>query len=245
MQPAALVDLFGSIASAIRVGLDGLSDWGSADGHPGQYQHDVLADFIAVPMLTDAGLGVLSEESPPVGANNGIVAVIDPIDGSTNAAMGLPWFATSICAVDEHGPLAALVVNQATGVTYTAIRDEGAWRDGASIAPSPCTSLTDAIVILNDLPASHLGWRQYRVLGAAALDLCAVADGTADAYADLGVGLHPWDYLGAVLVCEEAGAAVGSIGTADVHDASPSARANVVAGATSALCDSFTAALTS
>ena len=193
-------------------------------------------------MLVAAGLGVVSEESPPRADINGIVAVIDPIDGSTNASMGLPWFATSICAVDQHGPLAALVINQAIGVTYTAIRGAGAWRDGARIAPSVCDRLGDAIVILNDVPPKPIGWRQYRVLGAAALDLCAVADGTADAFVDFGTGLAAWDYLAALLICREAGAVVDQIGGGDLLEISPTARINPVAAATAGLRDALISA---
>lgn len=243
MDPVALVELFDTVAGAIRSGLDDLADWGRADGHDGQYHHDVVADAVAVPMLTAHGLGVVSEESPGVASSNGIVVVIDPIDGSTNASMGLPWFATSLCAVDADGPLAALVVNQAIGVTYTAIRGQGACRDGARIAPSGCDRLADAIVILNDVPPAHLGWRQYRVLGAAALDLCAVADGMADAFVDFGTGLAPWDYLGSMLVCTEAGAAVSAIGGADLASADPSLRVQPVAAGTRRLHDELVAAL--
>lgn len=232
MEPAALIDLFDEVATAIRAELDALSDWGRAHGHDSQYTHDVVADEIAVPMLTAAGLGVVSEESPAQDSTNGIIAVIDPIDGSTNASMGLPWFATSICAVDDDGPLAAVVVNQALGVSYRAIRGEGAWRDDARIAPNPTTELADAIVILNDLPPQHLGWRQYRVLGAAALDMCAVADGTADGFVDFGVGLSPWDYLGALLVCVEAGASVGRFAGGDLLDVSPTATVQPAVAAT-------------
>ncbi len=244
MDPAALVELFAAVAVAVRRELDALADWGRADGHPGQYRHDVVADRVAVPMLVEAGLGVLSEESGVHHGHLPVVAVIDPVDGSTNAAMGLPWFATSICAVDADGPLAALVVNQALGVSYTALRGEGAWRDGVGIAPSTCRSLGDSIVILNDVPAGNLGWRQYRVLGAAALDLCAVADGTADAFVDLSGGLAPWDHLGGLLVCREAGAAIGSLHGAEVLDASPDARPGPIAAATAPLLEELRRAVT-
>ena len=58
-----------------------------------------------------------------------MTVVLDPVDGSTNASRGIPYWSTSLCAVDGDGPLAALVVNQATGVTTTAIRGGGG-RDG-------------------------------------------------------------------------------------------------------------------
>jgi fructose-1,6-bisphosphatase/inositol monophosphatase family enzyme len=69
--------------------------------------------------------------------------------------------------------------------------------------------LGEAIVALADLPPRRLGWGQFRCYGAAALDLCAIADGRFDAYVDCGADAHGvWDYLGAVLVCREAGVPV-------------------------------------
>lgn len=232
MDPPALIDVFAEVAAAVRAALDNLSDWGRASGHPGQYQHDVVADNIAVPLLLDAGLGVVSEESGTHEGGRPVLAVLDPIDGSTNASIGLPWFATSICAMDASGPLASLVVNQALGTTYTATRGAGAYRDGYRIAPSSCEDLSDAIVVVNDLPP-RLGSRQFRVYGAAALDLCAVADGTFDGFADCGVGLAPWDYLGALHICLEAGAVFTSADGSDLMTTDPEVRHRVIAGANS------------
>ena len=60
------------------------------------------------------------------------------------------------------------------------------------------------------LPGQWLGWNQFRALGAAALDLCAVASGVVDAYIDCSWDAHgPWDYLGGMLVCTEAGGVRG------------------------------------
>ena len=50
---------------------------------------------------------------------------------------------------------------------------------------------------LSGYPPRSLGWGQYRALGAAALDLCAVADGVLDGYVDCSRDAHgSWDYLG-------------------------------------------------
>jgi fructose-1,6-bisphosphatase/inositol monophosphatase family enzyme len=112
--------------------------------------------------------------------------------------------------VDEAGPFVAYVVNQATGRTYEAVRGRGARRDGAAITPSSATHLSGSIIGLSGFPGRHLGWMQYRVLGAIALDLCAVADGSLDGYLDCARSNHGvWDYLAGLLVCREAGAYVG------------------------------------
>ena len=63
------------------------------------------------------------------------------------------------------------------------------------------------MVGLSGYPPRRLGWKQFRALGAIALDLCAVAGGRLDAYVDCSPSAHgPWDYLGGLLVCREAGA---------------------------------------
>ena len=209
MDDAALLAVLHEAAGAVAAVLAGLDDWGLAGTRPGQYHSDLAADAAAVAVLTGAGLGVVSEESGVHGGDLALVAVLDPVDGSTNAFRRIPWYATSICVLDDVGPRAAVVVNQATGVRYEAARGAGARRDGGAIRPTSCTTLGTALVGLTGLPPHHLGWRQYRTLGAAALDLCAVADGTLDGYVDCVADAHgPWDYLGGLLVCEEAGAVV-------------------------------------
>lgn len=194
-------------ASAARSALEGLTDWGPAGTRSGQYHSDLKADGAVVSLLGAAGFGVFSEESGAHHLDRSVVVVVDPVDGSTNAWRGLPWWATSLCAVDGQGPLAAVVVNQATGTWFEAVRGGGARRDGEPVAPSACASMADAIIAVSGHPASWLGWNQYRSLGAAALDLCAVACGQLDAFVDCSSdSLAPWDYLGALLVCREAGA---------------------------------------
>ena len=180
------------------------------DTRTGQYRSDLAADAAALSVLEAAGLGVMSEESGSHRTDGPLVVVIDPVDGSTNAARGIPWYATSLCAVDAEGPRVAVVVNQASGVRFEAVRGGGARRDGAPIRPSGCRALDQAIVGFSGYPPHYLGWSQYRGLGAAALDLCAVAEGVLDGYAVVGGSqLGSWDYLGGMLVCTEAGAVVG------------------------------------
>ncbi|MEA2704627.1 MAG: monophosphatase, partial [Actinomycetota bacterium] len=157
-------------------------------------------------------------------------------DGSTNASRSLPWYATSLCAVDDVGPRAAVVVNQATGDRYEAVRGGGATLNGRPIAPTGCTSMGEAVLGLTGWPPRHLGWRQFRALGAAALDICAVASGQLDAYIDCSSEAHaPWDYLGGVLVCLEAGAVVGEASGRDLVTLGLLERRSPVAAATPAL----------
>ncbi len=238
MDAGDLIGVANAAAVAVRRALDRLEDWGPAGTRPGQYRSDLVADDEAVNLLLDAGLGVLSEESGLHEAERPLLAVLDPVDGSTNASRGLARFATSICVLDAAGPLAAVVVDQAIGVRYEAARGLGARRDGSLVRPTDCTRVDQAIVGLSGYPFRHLGWRQFRALGCAALDLCAVADGTLDAFVDAvpaeatGGAHGGWDYLGGLLVCEEAGAVVADALGRDLVVREHAARRTPVAAAT-------------
>jgi fructose-1,6-bisphosphatase/inositol monophosphatase family enzyme len=207
---AELLDLLGAAADATIASLAATGDWGPSGRREGQYASDLVADRAALSILHDAGLDVVSEESGRTGqGTSGVVVVVDPLDGSTNASRGVSWWGTSLCAVDHDGPAAAVVHDIRHEVRYTAARGGGARRDGEAIWPSGATALADSLVALSGLPPCHLGWRQFRALGAVALDLCAVADGTLDGFIDCSPSAHGvWDYLGGLLVCREAGAVV-------------------------------------
>ena len=231
------------VATEIRGALDDLDDWGVAGTREGQYHSDIVADRVALEVLERAGLGVLSEESGLHHGEREIVVVVDPVDGSTNASRQLPWYATSLCALDSDGPVAAVVANQATGTRYEAVRGRGARCDGRPIGPTSARHMGDAIVAFSGYPDRHLGWSQFRSLGAAALDLCAVADGRLDAFIDCAeVSLAPWDYLGAVLICQEAGAHVGEAFGRDLVVRRLGPRRTIIAAATAALFDEVRAA---
>lgn len=205
-----LVTDFIEICNKVSKEIHQISDWGPSGLRPGQYRVDLAADRVAQQSLLSLGLGVLSEESGLEAAEREILAVLDPIDGSTNAAAGLPWFATSICAVDDNAMLAAVVKNQATGDIFSAIRGRGAKCNGLPITPKATTELGEAIIAISGLPTEPVGWKQFRCYGACALDMCAVAAGIWDGFADMSTDAHGvWDYLGAALICEEAGVTIG------------------------------------
>lgn len=236
MRDETLLDVLHEAASAVHAVLGGLDDWGLAGTRSGQYFSDLAADEVALAVLDRAGLGALSEESGLHHADRDVVVVIDPVDGSTNASRGLPWYATSLCAVDADGPRAALVVDQASGVRYEALRGGGARAGDRKLRPSGCERLGDALVGLSGFPSRALGWKQYRALGAVALDLCAVADGRFDGYIDCSRDAHGvWDYLGALLICTEAGVPVADAFDRELAILDPAARRTPIAGATPAL----------
>jgi len=243
MDDATLLEVLHATATAIADALAELDDWGLAGTIDYQYRHDLVADAAGLAVLTEAGLGVLSEESGTRDPGRDVVVVIDPVDGSTNASRGIPWFATSLCAVDAEGARVALVVDQSSGSRFEAVRGGGARKDGRPIQPSGCDRLSDAIVAFSGYPSHHFGWLQFRCLGAAALDLCAVAEGTLDGFGAVGGStLGSWDYLGGMLVCTEAGAVVGEATGRDLVTLSHTERRVPMAAATPALLEELVAA---
>lgn len=231
MAPEDLLSLFDDLVARLTDTLGTLDDWGPSGTRPGQYRHDVVADELLLAGLAQAGVAVLSEESGMTGAGE-VTVVVDPVDGSTNASLGVPWYATSLCAVDGDGPLCALVQNLATGQRFQAVRGAGATCDGVPLTPSRVASLDRAVVGISGWPSRHGGWRQYRALGASALDLCSVAAGRLDGYLDVDGAHGIWDYLGAWLVCREAGVEVVDLVGADLLSLDPQARRGPVAAAT-------------
>jgi myo-inositol-1(or 4)-monophosphatase len=171
------------------------------------------------------GDGFFGEEGDPDDSTTGLTWVVDPIDGTVNFLYGIPQWAVSV-AVVEGGPdpatwtaLAACVANPLSGEVFTASRGGGAWLGETRLAPSAPASVAQSLFATGFSyeadrrveQAAVLGRligevRDLRRLGAASLDLCAVAAGRLDVYAER--GLKPWDHAAGVLIAQEAGVVV-------------------------------------
>jgi myo-inositol-1(or 4)-monophosphatase len=144
----------------------------------------------------------------------------DPIDGSTNLVHHIPFYATSIAVSTEpflQTVHSALVADLFHGATYTAEKGKGSFRNGHRIIPSMNVSLEEAVLgmdvnsykiegLIARLNEVILRTKHIRHLGANALELCYVADGTTDAFIDIRGKLRSTDMAGAWLIIEEAGA---------------------------------------
>jgi myo-inositol-1(or 4)-monophosphatase len=160
--------------------------------------------------------GVLGEEGGETAGDEDARWIVDPLDGTTNFAHGLPLFAVSI-ALEEAGEVVLGVVYDPMGEeTFVAERGRGARLNDEGIAVSDTEELVRALVVTGfpydreEVPAAvdlfgRLSVRAQgmRRLGSAALDLCYVAAGRLDAYYERGI--HAWDVAAAGLILEEAG----------------------------------------
>jgi myo-inositol-1(or 4)-monophosphatase len=179
--------------------------------------------------------GIVGEEGDDVAGTSGVTWVVDPIDGTVNYLYGIPQYAVCVAAVvgDARDPaghevLAGCVHSPVLGETWTAARGAGAVLTVDGGAPRP-VHVRDGAELGHVLLATGFGYqssrrrhqaaviaellprvRDIRRIGCAALDLCSVASGRADAYVER--GLKPWDLAAAGLVAREAGALVTGLG---------------------------------
>jgi myo-inositol-1(or 4)-monophosphatase len=242
VEPAELIAAFERIARDIATAVKALApeERRRQTDRAGQYALDLVADEVALGILRGVPATIVSEESGISGSGSTkLLIVIDPVDGSTNCAHDLAYWATSLCALDSDGMVAALVANHATGERFTATRGGGAFRDGRPLRASPVKRVEDAMVALSGWPARLLPWQQYRALGCASLSLCSLAAGGVDGYIDGGAWHAPWDYLGGLLMCREAGASVVDVDGQELVTPALSARRQLLGAGTPELLASL------
>jgi myo-inositol-1(or 4)-monophosphatase len=145
--------------------------------------------------------------------------VVDPLDGTTNFAHGLPTFAVSIALEDEGVPVIGVVYDPMRDELFVARRGGGATLNGAPIRVSTVDQLIASILVTGFsyefARRAHQAeiWRDFltrvqaiRQTGSAALNLCYIAAGRLDGYWER--GLSPWDVAAGAVIVTEAGGMV-------------------------------------
>jgi myo-inositol-1(or 4)-monophosphatase len=183
---------------------------------------DTAAERLARQLLAgwrpgDPVLG--EEEGGDEASREGLCWVVDPIDGTVNYLYGLPWYAVSVAVQRDGTSLAGAVAQPADGRLWSAGLGQGAECDGVRLQVSDAQALElsllgtgfsyrperrarQAEMVARMLPRV----RDIRRAGSAALDLCSVASGWLDGFAEH--GLHRWDWAAGALIAAEAGAIV-------------------------------------
>jgi myo-inositol-1(or 4)-monophosphatase len=149
--------------------------------------------------------------------------IVDPIDGTTNFAHGLPIFCASVALEIDGRVDVAAVYDPTRDELFTAERGRGGWLNGGRLAVSANDRLVDALLVtgfpytVREEGEEMLGLfgafiskaRAVRRLGSAALDVCYIAAGRMDGFWERGLG--PWDVAAAALIVEEAGGRVSDL----------------------------------
>ncbi len=177
--------------------------------------------------------GVLAEESglartSAAGPHGALQWIIDPLDGTTNFAHGIPHFCVSIALEDSGGTRLGVVHDPVRDETFSAARGGGAWLEARAgerpeaLRVSSCAALDEAVLAtgfsygraraekapdwidnLAEFLAIAPRIRGLRRAGSAALDLAYVAAGRLDGYWEY--HLQPWDTAAGGLLVREAG----------------------------------------
>lgn len=167
--------------------------------------------------------GIISEESGREHDSREWRWVVDPLDGTTNFAMGLPAFCVSIALERNRETVLGVVYAPYLGECFYAVRGMGAWLNGSPVHCSDKSELSKAVVATgmpydrNDNPDNNLAEicrvalcvRGIRRMGSAAIDLCYTAAGFFDAYWEL--NLNRWDVSAGQLIAAESGVLIESI----------------------------------
>lgn len=161
----------------------------------------------------------LGEESAAVAGTGGYQWIVDPIDGTTNFARGIPLCCVSIALAKDNELLLGGVYNPMMNELFFAEKGQGAFLNGRAIHVSACTELDRACLVTGfpyrfpegkDITAvfAELVKRglPVRRLGSAAMDLCWVACGRFDGFWEY--NLQPWDIAAGYLIVAEAGGKV-------------------------------------
>ena len=168
------------------------------------------------------GHAIHSEESGKHSGSQGHLWYVDPLDGTTNFAHGLPVFSVSIGYADEQGVRLGVVYDPTRDEMFSAERGQGARLNGAPLQVSTVDELLQSLLTTGfayenwviETNLEHFARFQrlsqgVRRLGSAALDLCYVACGRIDGYWE--VQVYPWDLAAGGLIAAEAGARVTNL----------------------------------
>lgn len=212
-------------AGAARILMEG---WGTrptfqlkSRDHDLVTEYDRRAEEHVVGALKAAfpGDAIVGEEGSRIGsAGAERVWYVDPLDGTTNFAHGLPLFCVSIGLAWGGEPVVGVLDAPAVGWRFSGAKGCGSTRNGAAIAPSAVATVKESLLVTGfpytadpranlDEFAAFMGVSQgMRRLGSAALDLGFVACGWLDGYWERHI--KPWDLVGGAAIVRAAGGTV-------------------------------------
>jgi myo-inositol-1(or 4)-monophosphatase len=188
-------------------------------------QYDVQTENFIIDALkkefTDYKL--IGEESHHGSYHHAKAIYIDPIDGTTNFIHGIPFLAISIGIWEDGKPLMAVVYNPILEEMFWAVAGEGAYCNGDKLSVSTQTRLQQSLIatgfpyakvnrgveyewVIQSLADLLPNIRDIRRLGAAAIDLCYLAEGKTDGFYE--IDLKPWDVAAGILILLESGGSI-------------------------------------
>ena len=172
---------------------------------------------------------ILAEESGQFKTESEYVWVIDPLDGTTNFAHGLPIFSVSIGVQKNGETICGVVYDVMRNAMYSAEKNSGSFLNGKKIKVNNNSDLSRSVLVTGfpyDVAENPLNavekfsaflkkTRAIRRLGSAAIDFCYVAQGVFEGFWE--VSLNPWDICAGKLIVEEAGGIVTDFNNREIN----------------------------
>jgi myo-inositol-1(or 4)-monophosphatase len=155
---------------------------------------------------------IFSEESAYVEGTAPHTWVIDPVDGTGNFTHGNPNYAVSIALLSDGRPVMGVVSVPETGEVFHAIEGGHAYEDDIRIVTTDRDRLDESMLLTGYDPEGEFLAHYYdetrgvRSLGSAALNLCYLASGSADALWEYDT--YPWDVAAGLVIARAAGARI-------------------------------------
>lgn len=138
---------------------------------------------------------------------------LDPLDGTSNFAAGIPYFSVSLALLEQGRVETGIVYDPVRNECFTALSGRGAWLNGAALTAvragvtlQQATSLVDFKRLPRELAirlVTGIPYASQRSFGSVALDWCWIAAGRCHVY--LHGRQNIWDYAAGHLVLQEAG----------------------------------------
>jgi myo-inositol-1(or 4)-monophosphatase len=185
-------------------------------------EYDVRTEELIIKRLAEhfSDYTLVGEESHKGSIRHDRVIYIDPIDGTTNFVHGIPHLGISLGVWEEGAPVMAVVYNPILDELFHAEVGKGAYLNDTPIHVSNRADLQQSLIatgfpyvkvdkgveyhwVINVLTSLLPHIRDIRRLGAAAIDLCYLAQGRVDGFYE--IDLQPWDVSAGILILQEAG----------------------------------------
>jgi len=169
-------------------------------------------------------------------AKNGLW-VVDPIDGTTNFSLGIPFYSVSVAFIKDNQVQLGVVYDPSRDECFHAIRDQGAFLNGkpldlieSAIVDTISVAEVDFKRLSPELAQKIIAnppYKSQRSFGSVALDWCWFAAARGDVYLHGRANL--WDFAAGSLILEEAGGVSSTLEGEPVFNGTLESRSAVIA----------------
>ena len=190
-----------------------------------QVDHAIQTQVAEALATAFPGVGFLGEEMSAEEQRAALVAsegqglwCLDPLDGTSNFASGIPLFGLSLALLSGGVPQLGVVFDPVRDELFTAVRGGGAYCNGSPLSVRRTPRLADCVGVLDlkRLPrhtalrlVTDQPFHSQRNFGSSVLEWCWLAAGRVDFY--LHGGQNLWDFAAGALIAQEAGADIATL----------------------------------